>query len=859
MKIVLVIDQFDDGNNGTTVTARRFAHELRKLGHQVTILAGGEPAENKICAPIHKVPVFQKLIESQGMCFAKPCDEAYYEAFHDADIVHFYMPFRFCRRGEELARQMNIPTIAAFHVQPENITSSIKMGKNKTVNRFLYWMFYHIFYNRFRCIHCPSEFIAGQLAEHGYDAKCYVISNGVDDVFVPHPEIKQTRRPDEVFRILMIGRLSGEKRQDLIIEAAKRSRYHKRIQLIFAGKGPKEAEYRKLAKGLEKMPVFGFYSTDELVKLINSCDLYVHASDAEIEGISCMEALSCGLVPVISNSPLSATMQFALDERSLFSAGDAQSLADRIDYWIAHPEERLEMEQAYAHSGDGMRVSSCVRRAEEMYRQAIELFEKKGYKHPEETAVRRLTHPNTEKVARAFAKHSGFGRSVTAVFTNVISAIMAVFDHFFLGFSVVGRENLTGIQGGAVTVSNHVHELDCTMVKAALFPHFLRFLSLRRNLELPFVGWLLRACGVLPLPEHPVKLAKFQHELERAIADGEWLHYYPEGMLVKYHPGIRPFHSGAFLTAVRAHCPVIPLKVTYQPPQGRLCALWRKKPFLRVEILPPLYANPLLSRREAVTELMERTQQAMQKDRTYGEPLAETLPGCCRGEPGRTGYAVMARTKNKKGRMNLKNKLREYFSIPNILTYIRIILIPCFVWAYVSAREPKDYFLAAGLLLLSGLTDVADGFIARHFHMITDWGKAVDPVADKLTQASIAFCLVFRYPWMWLLLGLFAVKELYMGIASLYLLRRGKRLNGAMWFGKASTAVFYIVTIILIAYPPMPLPIAYSMMTVSGIFLLMAFLLYIPQFTKLYQEYRAEQEQGSDQKQNAQPKDGTAV
>lgn len=138
MKIVLVIDQFDDSNNGTTVTARRFAGQLRRRGHEVVILAGGAPCEGKICAPVHRIPVFQKLIESQGMCFAKPDEEAYYTAFKDADIVHFYMPFRFCRRGEELARQMGIPTVAAFHVQPENITSSIFLGKNRRVNDFLY-------------------------------------------------------------------------------------------------------------------------------------------------------------------------------------------------------------------------------------------------------------------------------------------------------------------------------------------------------------------------------------------------------------------------------------------------------------------------------------------------------------------------------------------------------------------------------------------------------------------------------------------------------------------------------------------------------------------------------------------------
>ena len=170
MKIVLVIDQFDDSNNGTTVTARRFAGQLRRRGHEVVILAGGAPCEGKICAPVHRIPVFQKLIESQGMCFAKPDEEAYYTAFKDADIVHFYMPFRFCRRGEELARQMGIPTVAAFHVQPENITSSIFLGKNRRVNDFLYWWFYKVFYNRFDHIHCPSAFIARQLESHGFGA-----------------------------------------------------------------------------------------------------------------------------------------------------------------------------------------------------------------------------------------------------------------------------------------------------------------------------------------------------------------------------------------------------------------------------------------------------------------------------------------------------------------------------------------------------------------------------------------------------------------------------------------------------------------------------------------------------------------
>ena len=213
MKIVLVIDQFDDSNNGTTVTARRFAGQLRRRGHEVVILAGGAPCEGKICAPVHRIPVFQKLIESQGMCFAKPDEEAYYTAFKDADIVHFYMPFRFCRRGEELARQMGIPTVAAFTCN-RRPPPAFFWAKNRRVNDFLYWWFYKVFYNRFHHIHCPSAAFRPAAGELRLRREVVGHLNGVADAFRPAQVPHRSWR--ERFTILMIGRLSGEKRQDPI-------------------------------------------------------------------------------------------------------------------------------------------------------------------------------------------------------------------------------------------------------------------------------------------------------------------------------------------------------------------------------------------------------------------------------------------------------------------------------------------------------------------------------------------------------------------------------------------------------------------------------------------------------------------
>ena len=102
------------------------------------------------------------------------------------------------------------------------------------------------------------------------------------------------------------------------------------------------------------------------------CDLYVHAADVEIEAISCIEAFSCGLVPVIANSQLSATKQFALCNNSLFVPGNAQDLADKIDFWIEHPEIKKEYSEKYIESSHQYRLDYCVDRMVDMFHEAIE-------------------------------------------------------------------------------------------------------------------------------------------------------------------------------------------------------------------------------------------------------------------------------------------------------------------------------------------------------------------------------------------------------------------------------------------------------------------------------------------------------
>lgn len=374
MKILLIIDQFDADNNGTTISAKRFATHLREHGNEVRIVSTGAASDDKYVVSEWKMPIAADLIRKQGFAFGKPEVSVLQEAIRWADIVHFMMPFALSVEGLKVCEELHVPHTAAFHVQPENITSSIGLKDASLINHRIYQLFRDKFYNRFTHIHCPSEFIAGQLRQNEYTAQLHVISNGVEPDFCYRRGEPKRYEWRNRFVIMMIGRLSVEKRQDIIIEAVKRSKYHNRIQLVFAGQGPTQDELEKQSRDLLHRPLFRFFSKAELLDMLAQTDLYVHAADIEIEAISCIEAFSTGLVPVIARSPRSATPQFALDKRSLFIPGDAQDLAETIDYWIDHPEERLRMEPQYAEAGKKYAISRSIELAEAMFRQAIEEY-----------------------------------------------------------------------------------------------------------------------------------------------------------------------------------------------------------------------------------------------------------------------------------------------------------------------------------------------------------------------------------------------------------------------------------------------------------------------------------------------------
>lgn len=176
--------------------------------------------------------------------------------------------------------------------------------------------------------------------------------------------------------------------------------------------------------------------------------------------------------------------------------------------------------------------------------------------------------------------------------------------------------------------------------------------------------------------------------------------------------------------------------------------------------------------------------------------------------------------------MSKINWKKEIFTIPNLLSLFRLILVPLYVTIYLSAQDLTDYYIAAAILAVSCLTDLVDGQIARHFNMISTVGKVLDPLADKVTQFTLILCLAIRHAVLWILVGLIFVKEIFQLLAGVFMYRKGKMLKGAQFTGKICTTVLFVSLIVMVMLPNLSNTVINWIALVDGIFLLVAFIDY---------------------------------
>jgi len=180
--------------------------------------------------------------------------------------------------------------------------------------------------------------------------------------------------------------------------------------------------------------------------------------------------------------------------------------------------------------------------------------------------------------------------------------------------------------------------------------------------------------------------------------------------------------------------------------------------------------------------------------------------------------------------MFIKDWKREVFTIPNYLSLFRLLLIPVYTALYLSAGNSGESVLAAAILVVSCLTDMVDGQIARRFNMVSNVGKVLDPLADKLTQLSLIICLSIRYPVLRGVLILFVIKELFQVSSVCILFRRGRVLSGALFAGKLCTTVLFVSFTVLILIPDLPTKIVTAAAILDAAFLAYSFISYFLAF-----------------------------
>lgn len=368
MKIAIVCDVLGEENNGTTVAAMNLIRYLKEKGHDVRVVCPDEDRRGQpgyYVVPQLNVGPLNEYVRKVGVSIAVSDGHVLEEALKDTEAVHIMTPFFLGKAAVDYAREHRIPVTAGFHCQAENITSHLHLMNCRPVNVLTYRAMWRLVYQYVDMIHYPSSFIRNVFEAEVGETKGRVISNGVNGRFVP----VETERPERwkgKFVILFTGRFGKEKSHKVLIDAAALSRHEAEIQLVLAGEGPLHDEIAAYGEKLTNPPEMRFFSREEMLRVINSADLYVHPAEVEIEAIACLEAISCGLVPVIADSPRSATRFFALGEENLFRYDDPGSLAERIDYWLEHPEEKKTCGERYQGYTRQFEQQHCMEEMEKM-------------------------------------------------------------------------------------------------------------------------------------------------------------------------------------------------------------------------------------------------------------------------------------------------------------------------------------------------------------------------------------------------------------------------------------------------------------------------------------------------------------
>lgn len=203
---------------------------------------------------------------------------------------------------------------------------------------------------------------------------------------------------------------------------------------------------------------------------------------------------------------------------------------------------------------------------------------------------------------------------------HVFTPVVWILNKVLFGFRIENKENMRKVEDGKVTISNHIHPMDCTMNALVNFPCRTYFTSLASNFKIPVIRHLIRLLYAVPIPNKQSQKVRWKQEIKQALKEGKTVHFYPEGALWPYYEKIREFKKGAFQLAVEANVPIVPIFYQFEEPEG-IFSLYKKKKCIYAKVLEPVYPNINLTERERILDLQQRVLEEYQYDDSQKEEM----------------------------------------------------------------------------------------------------------------------------------------------------------------------------------------------------------------------------------------------
>ena len=625
MNILVVADVLGKKNNGTTMAAYNLIESLQKRGHKVTVLCCDGDKKGRdgffVCDTMNVGP-FNGYVAKNGVSLAKADEIIIRKALKNVDLVHCMMPFSLGAHTAKIADELNIAITAGFHVQAENVTSHLFAMRVSAVNPTVYRVFWKKMYRYTDAIHFPTKFIKDDFERAVGPTNGYVISNGVKKDF----KRKIVSKPDAIkdkFCILFTGRYSREKYHKVLINAIKYSKHEKDIQLIFAGDGPERKKIIKRSSKLTNSPILGIYSQEKLINVINYCDLYVHCAYAELESIACLEALSCGLVPVINNTKRSATKNFALDNNNLFNSNDPKDLARKIDYWIEHPKEKVIRSDEYLEFAKNYKYEHCMDRMNKMMLEAVNIRKYKiennlknrvvTYKDPinEDYACNGIK-PYKLKDNFIYVHKNKMWRLCSHIaYTAIAKPLVFVIGKISRSIKVENKEVLKNVKKtGYFLYGNHTTAYDGITAPAFVATNKKTYTICNPSaLSLKGLQNFVMMLGAMPVPNTPINLKNYLDAIEYRVNQNRVITIFPEAHIWPCAQIIRPFSDTSFVYPARFNKPVVAMVTTYHTKKPSYSL--KKMPKMKIILSEPIYPNPDFNEKENMKYLHDQVYDFM--------------------------------------------------------------------------------------------------------------------------------------------------------------------------------------------------------------------------------------------------------